>query len=111
MLSVGQLSVPPQVAQTLAPQKHQQPKVMKLAIDFIDAFSSQFKMEKTLHRQESNAEIIPSSAKIEFTFHYVAGVKGGPESKSLDIEASAVRDKCRKMLKEQVLKAMRLNLT
>ena len=78
---------------------------------FHDAFIKLYNYEEQLEKFQNNNAYIPASARIELshTKHYHVDIRGGPETKALDAETSAVVLECQKKLATQVFKSLQLN--
>ena len=94
---------------TLHPTMHQ--NLLQLTDMFHDAFIKLYNYEEQLEKFQNNNAYIPASVRIELshTKHYHVDIRGGPETKALDAETSAVVLECQKKLAAQVLKSLRLN--
>jgi len=88
-----------------------QPKLLKLADMFHDAFIKLYNYEEQLEKFQNNSDYIPASARINLSHkdHYHEDIRGGAETKSLDEETSAVVRECQRDLANQIRKATRLN--
>jgi hypothetical protein len=88
-----------------------QPNLLKLTDMFHDAFFKLYNYEGQLEKFQNNSDYIPASVRIELshTRHYHEDISGGPETKALDAETSAVVLECQKKLATQVLKSLQLN--
>ena len=88
-----------------------QPKLLKLADMFHDAFIKLYNYEEQLEKFQNNSDYIPASARINLSHkdHYHEDIRGGSETKSLDEETSAIVRDCQRDLAHQIHKATLLN--
>ena len=87
-----------------------QNKMKKLADDFVETFHRQSKLEKAIHREQSDGNhIMHSVPECDLAINYIDSAKGCEESKHLDIETTAVKLQCRLLMKELVVKGMQVN--
>lgn len=88
-----------------------QPKLLKLADMFHDAFIKLYNYEEQLEKFQNNSDYIPASARINLSHkdHYHEDIRGGSETKSLDEETSAIVRDCQRDLARQIRKATQLN--